>query len=159
MALRCEMISQPYSYPLRKYSQLRNTPLAHECHFAAPHSHFAAAKWAAKWFAKMPLGCKDGFWLRNHFWATKMLLSYENGLWLWNGCKITSKLRNHLQDSKLTCEMEGGLRKHLAKPREVTKMPTEPCDHAFEEESPAHPRITHTKSLTPFLTSLNHQSP
>ncbi|KAL6327497.1 hypothetical protein AAG906_021572 [Vitis piasezkii] len=26
-------------------SQLRNHPLAHECHFAAPYTHFAAAKW------------------------------------------------------------------------------------------------------------------
>ena len=29
-------------------SQLRNHPLAHECHFAASYAHFAAAKWAAK---------------------------------------------------------------------------------------------------------------
>ena len=29
-------------------SQLRNHPLAHECHFTAPYVHFAAAKWAAK---------------------------------------------------------------------------------------------------------------
>ena len=53
--------------------------------------------------------------------------------------------------------MEGDLQKHFAKPREVAKMPTEPYDHASEEESPAHPGITHTKPLTPFLTSLNHQ--
>ena len=46
--------------------------------------------------------------------------------------------------------MEGGLQKHLAKPKEVAKMPTEPCDHAYEEESPAHLGITHTKPLTPF---------
>ena len=46
--------------------------------------------------------------------------------------------------------MEGGLQKHLAKPREVAKMPIEPYDHAYEEESPAHPGITHTKPLTPF---------
>ena len=46
--------------------------------------------------------------------------------------------------------MEGGFQKHLAKPREVAKMPTEPRDHASEEESPAHPGITHTKPLTPF---------
>ena len=31
--------------------------------------------------------------------------------------------------------------------------------HASEEERPAHPEITHMKSLIPFLTSLNHQSP
>ncbi|RVW91407.1 hypothetical protein CK203_038590 [Vitis vinifera] len=29
-------------------SQLRNHPLAHECHFAAQYAHFAAAEWAAK---------------------------------------------------------------------------------------------------------------
>ena len=46
--------------------------------------------------------------------------------------------------------MEEGLQKHLTKPREVAKMPTEIRDHASEEESPAHPRITHTKPLTPF---------
>ena len=32
--------------------------------------------------------------------------------------------------------MERGLRKHLAKPREVAKMPTKPHDHASKEESP-----------------------
>ena len=29
-------------------SQMRNHPLAHECHFAAQYAHFAAVKWAAK---------------------------------------------------------------------------------------------------------------
>ena len=37
-------------------------------------------------------------------------------------------------------------------------MPTEPHNHASKEESPLT-EITHTKPLTPFLTSLNHQSP
>ena len=69
------------------------------------------------------------------------------------GCEITSKHRNGLQIAKLTCKMEGGLQKHLVKPREVAKMPTEIRDHASEEESPTHPGITHTKPLTPFLTS------
>ena len=55
--------------------------------------------------------------------------------------------------AKLTCEMEEGLQKHFAKPREVAKMPIEPYNHAYEEESPAHPGITHTKPLIPFLTS------
>ena len=96
--------------------------------------HFEAAKWSAK----MPFCCK-------------MISKLQNG------CEITSKHRNGLQIAKLTCKMEGGLQKHLAKPREVAKMPTEPCDHAYEEESPAHPEITHTKPLTPLLTSLNHQ--
>ena len=39
-------------------SQLGNHPLAHECHFAALHPHFAVAKWAMKWAAKTPLLCK-----------------------------------------------------------------------------------------------------
>ena len=71
--------------------------------------------------------------------------------------KSPPSFRNDLQIVKLTCEMEEGLQKHLAKPREFAKMPIEPHNHAYEEESPAHPGITHTKSLTPFLTSLNHQ--
>ena len=62
--------------------QLQNHPLAHECHFTAPPPHFAAAKWAVKWPAKMFLGCEM---------ATKLAL----------GCKMASKLwiklRNHLQ--------------------------------------------------------------
>ena len=96
------------------------------------------------------LGCEITFELRN---------GYEMISKLRKGCEITSKLRNGLQISKLTCEMEEGLQKHLAKPREVAKMPTEPHNHASEEESPEHLGITHTKPLTPFLTSLNHQSP
>ena len=31
--------------PLQKFSQLQNYLLAHECHFAAPYTHFIAAKW------------------------------------------------------------------------------------------------------------------
>ena len=31
--------------PLRKSSQLRRGPLAHECHFTAPYIRFAAMKW------------------------------------------------------------------------------------------------------------------
>ena len=36
-------------------SHLRNTPLAHECHFTAAQPHFAAVKWAAK----MAPGCEN----------------------------------------------------------------------------------------------------
>ena len=126
--------------------QLRNHFLEHESHFEAPYTHFAAAKWAAKSI----LGCEITFELRN---GCEMISKLQNG------CEITSKLRNGLQIAKLTCEMEGDLQKHFAKPREVAKMPTEPRDHASEEESPEHLEITHTKSLTPLLTSLNHQIP
>ena len=45
------------------------------------------------------------------------------------------------------------------KPREVAKIPTKPHDHASEGESPAYPEITHTKPLTPFLTSLKPSEP
>ena len=90
------------------------------------------------------MSCEITFELRN---------GYEMISKLRNGCEITSKHRNDLQIAKLTCKMEGDLQKHLAKPREVAKMPTEPHNHASEEESPAHPGITHTKPLTPFLTS------
>ena len=117
-------------------SKLQNHFLAHEYHLEAPYTHFEAAKWAAK----SPLGCEMVCELRN-------------------GYEITSKRRNGLQIAKLTYEREEGLQKHLAKPREVAKMPTEPHDHAYEEESPAHIEITHMKPLIPFLTSLNHQIP
>ena len=118
-----------------------------------PYAHFAAAKWAAK----IPLLCKIPIWLRNDLqaskWAAELPIACEMISKLRNGCKITSKSRNGLQVAKLTCEMEEGLQKHLAKPREVAKMPTELRDHASEEESPAYLEITHTKPLTPFLTS------
>ena len=128
------------------------------------------------------MSCEINFELRNHFWALKWMRNdLQASEWLrkcsklkkwsvnmplfcemisklWNGCEITYKLRNGLQIAKLICEMEEGLQKHFAKPREVAKMPTEPHNHASEEESPEHLEITHTKSLTPFLTSLNHQS-
>ena len=102
------------------------------------------------------MGCENISPLRNHLWAAKLPIACEMISKLRKGCEITSKHRNGLQIVKLTCEMAGDLQKHFAKPREVVKMPSEPCNHAYEEESPAHPGITHTKSLTPFLTSLNH---
>ena len=58
----------------------------------------------------------------------------------------------------MTCKIERGLRKHFAKPREVVKMPRKPHDHASKEESPLT-EITHTKPLTPFLTSLKPSEP
>ena len=154
-------------------SQLRNQFLAHECHLQHSSSHFEAAIWLQNhlWVAKSLLscemGCENSPPLRKcsklQKWSVNMPLFCEmiSKLWngcemiskLWNGCKITSKLRNGLQIEKLTCEMEEGLQKHFSKPREVVKMPTEPHNHASEEESPAHPGITHTKPLTPFLTS------
>ena len=101
--------------------------------------------------SKLQNGCENASSFKK--WSVNMPLFCEMISKLWNGCKITSKHRNGLQIAKLTCKMEEGLQKRFAKPREVAKMLTEPCNHASEEESPAHPGITHTKPLTPLLTS------
>ena len=43
---KCEISNFRSHNPISQgVSQLRNTPLAHECHFTAPYTHFAAAKW------------------------------------------------------------------------------------------------------------------
>ena len=137
--------------------------------FAAQFPSF----WSCDMAAKSPLSCEITFeqWngyemsreinfgLRNHFWASEWLrkcsklqkwsvnmpLFCEMISKLRNGCEITSKLRNGLQIAKLTCEMEGDLQKHFAKPREVAKMPIEPYNHASKEESPLT-EITHEVS-------------
>ena len=49
--------------------------------------------------------------------------------------------------------MEEGLQKHLAKPREVAKMPSKPRDHASKEESPAHPG-NHTHQASHSISDL-----
>ena len=61
-------------------NELWNAPLAHKRHFAAPYSHFAAAKWPAK----MPLGCE----IEPRCEITSKLRMK---------LQIISKLRNHLQ--------------------------------------------------------------
>ena len=98
----------------------------------------------------LPNGCKMISKLQNDFqalkWAAEMFFFFPLG------CKMISKLQNDLQAIKMTCKMKRGLRKHLAKPREIAKMPTKPRNHAFKEESPLT-EITHTKPLTPFLIS------
>ena len=66
-------------------SQLRNHPLAHECHFTAPPPHFAATKWAAKWPVKMFLGCEPPCEI-----TSKLRFKLQ----------IISKLWNHLQVAK-----------------------------------------------------------
>ena len=117
----------PASYlPLRKFSQLRNHPLAHECHFAAPYTHFAAAKWLRNIstpqnssFRSRDPTSQVVSQLRNHplahechftappphfaavkwatKWPTKMALGCEMASMLQNKLQIISKLRNHLQ--------------------------------------------------------------
>ena len=113
--------------------------------------------------AKSPFCCEMISKLQN---GCEMISKLRNGLekcfffslWLRNDLQASKWLRNHLQPSKLTCEMEGGLRKHLTKPREVVKMPIEPRYHASKDESPLI-EITHTKPLTPLLTSLKPSEP
>ena len=72
-------------------SQLRSHPLAHECHFAASYTHFAAAKWAAKWFRNWPQAA-------NH--VAKSPPSCEWSCESSPSCGIISKLWNHLQLAK-----------------------------------------------------------
>ena len=72
--LRNRPLAAKSSYsPLRKFSQLRNTPLAHECHFADPPSHFAAAKCFTK--SSTP---------KNSNFRSRTLIS-----------QVVSQLRNH----------------------------------------------------------------
>ena len=113
-ALRCETISQPQSHPLRKFSQLRNPHLAHECHFAAhapilqlrnplritkaikssfsqPKLHFAAAKAPAKptFGTRVPFRSPTP-----SFRSCEM--GCENGTSLRNGPSSAKKSNRHL---------------------------------------------------------------
>ena len=92
-------------------------------------------------------------WLQNDFhaskWAAKMFLFFHGLQKCFSfpfGCKtwppsyeMASKLQNDMQ-------------KHFVKPKEIAKMPTKLHNHASKEEKPLT-EITHTKPLTPFLTS------
>ena len=147
---KMETFSQPISQLRNEGGGLRNGT-------SVLRGGFAATKPPAKWGC----GCENVIF---QAWGISQSIS-QLRKFLQKGCM---GLRNHLQTMKWPpgCEIDlwnggggGGLRKHLAKPREVAKMPIEPRYHASEEEGPAHPEITHTKPLTPFLTSLNHQSP
>ena len=97
-AIRCKTISQPHNHPLRKFSQLRNTPLAHECHFTAAKSprpsktQFRSPRLIlqlqnplqntllAQSAISQPMppfrSCENGLWLRNHLWASKWLRNH-----------------------------------------------------------------------------------
>ena len=100
-------------------SQLRNHPLAHECHFAAAVSHFAAAKWAAK----IPSSTKSSPHCGNDLQASKMgcdLLFYVFfSFWLPNGYKMTFKLQNGCENVSIfsmICEAPLWLRNDFAAP-------------------------------------------
>ena len=102
-------------------SQLQNHPLAHECHFAALYSHFAAAKWVAKiplreilpplqkWppsFKKLRKcsGLQNG--LRNSPLAAKWFHSP-----IATPCQILHLLRKWPFDCEMISKLRNGLRK------------------------------------------------
>ena len=107
--------------PLRKFSQLRNTPLAHECHFAdPPPPHFAAAKClrnpprlkipifvAEPPFRRWFRSCETTPWHTSAISQPSTLISQlRNGLR--NGCENAPPLRNLPPTAKLPicCENE-----------------------------------------------------
>ena len=75
-------------------SQLRNTPLAHECHFAAQFSSFLSYE----------MGCENSPPLRNPPPAAKMIqaskMVCENAALLQNDLQASKWLRNDFQASK-----------------------------------------------------------
>ena len=107
---------------------------------------------AVKWFrspivppVKSSICCENDLLIVK--WFPNFKMGYENAsifsmgcknvfifsLWLPNGCEMTSKLRNDLQ-------------KHLAKPREIVKMPTKPRTMHLKRR--ALSLISHTWSLS-----------
>ncbi|RVW18480.1 hypothetical protein CK203_108522 [Vitis vinifera] len=123
-------------------------PLSTRVPFRNPTTHFAVAKWAAKMplVAKLAIGCEITLLLRNGLQASKWLRNHLQAEKWPSSCEID--LRNGRRFAKTPCEAKGSC-ENANRARY----------HASEEEGPAHPEITHTKPLTPFLTSLNHQSP
>ena len=85
-------------------NELRNAPLAHECHFVAPHSHVTAAKWPGK----MPLGCEIGHSLRNSLQAVNQVANHLQVVKSPPSCEITnSTCKIKVQTCKMdnsTCE-------------------------------------------------------
>ena len=95
----------------------------------------------------------------------------ENGLrceitiLLRNNLQASKWLRNHLQATKWPSGYEidlrngGGFVKTPCKAKGCCENANKAPHHASEKESPMHPEITHTKPLTPFLTSLKPSEP
>ena len=88
--------------PLQKFSQLRRGPLAHECHFASPYTHFAPAKWLRAFYAlrsiifavKEPFervfrSCETTLWHTSAISQLRTLISQ-----LRNGCEILHALKS-----------------------------------------------------------------
>ena len=143
----CEMISQPHSYPLPNPPCAAKMTFCYQMIFKLPNGYEMISKLqnGYEMIFKLQNWCENGFWLRNHLWASK---------WL----------RNDLQAAKsppgFEIDLGNGERfaKTLCKAKGSCENAREPRNHASKEESPLI-EITHMKSLTPFLTSLNHQSP
>ena len=128
----CEMILQPHSYPL--WNPLFAVKMAFWL-----WNDFPNFKMVVKWFPNFEMGCKNVFlfslWLQDDLQATKWPPSYKNDL-----------------------QNEERFAKTLYKAKESCINANKAPHHASKEESPLT-EITHMKSLIPFLTSLNHQSP
>ena len=118
MPLGCEMISQPYAPPLRKFLQLWNTLLAHECHFTAPSiisqlqnalrnpqclkNHIFAAtppfRSPPTPFCSYKMGCENAHWLQKCPLAAKSPFC----------CEMVSRLQNGLRKCPLAAKMAFG---------------------------------------------------
>ena len=88
--------------PLRKFSQLRRGPLAHQCHFATKYTRFAAAKWlqtlhalkilhfaAEAPFRRVFRSCETTLWHMSAISQPRTLISQ-----LRNGCESLHALKS-----------------------------------------------------------------
>ena len=96
----CEMISQPHSYPLPNPPCAAKMDFCYQMIFKLPND-FQTSKWSAK----MPLGCENGFWLRNHLWASKWLRNELQAAKSRPGFEID--LRNGGRFAKTPCKAKG----------------------------------------------------
>ena len=81
--------------PLRKFSQLRRGPLAHECHFAAKYTRFAAAKWLRIFHAWRSTVSQPRRHLEGCFAATKppfgTQVPFQSPVHSFRSCKMLAK--------------------------------------------------------------------
>ena len=109
----CE-ISTPWNPPFRSrdaiskgVSQLRNHPLAHECHFVASYAHFSAGKWAAKMLLNLPFLRKSP-----HACCEKSRLLWKGTVTLGVPFK---RYKFHFSYSKRSFELQKGTKMSQAK--------------------------------------------
>ena len=115
-------------------SQLRNHPLAHECHFAAPVRPFRSYEMGYENSPSPQNPPPAAKMLQASKWAAKMFLFFSMG------CENVFLFSLPLQDDLQAT-------KWFVKPRKIVKMPTKPRNHASKEESPLT-EITHKASYS-----------